>query len=168
MAYVVVTLGDRLIGRYELRTSLSIGRSPDSDVLIPDIQVSRQHCEIEQTREGWVVRDMDSRNGTYVGGMSVGQFVLDDGDEIRVGNATIKFCVGALPPTRPSDPSEALGNVQPSANAGAVHHQPNAPKPMPRPWSPGGAPSSSEDVNAGSTGVFGNVTVNNPADKKKS
>jgi pSer/pThr/pTyr-binding forkhead associated (FHA) protein len=165
MAYVVVSLGDRLIGRFELRTSLTIGRSPDSDVVIPDIQVSRTHCEIEETKDGWVVRDLDSRNGTFVGGMTVGQFVLDDGDEIRVGNATIRFCAGVMPQARPSDPSEALGQVPPDARPAS--HRPNAPKPMPRSWSAGGTPAPSEDVSAGSTGVFGNVTVNDPGDQKK-
>src|SRR3954471_3692146 len=136
MAYVVIFFGDEVIARCELRTSLSIGRSPESDVVIPDIQVSRQHCEIEETKDGWVVRDLDSRNGTFVGGMSVAQFVLDDGDEIRVGNATIKFCMGMMPQPRPADPSEALGRVQPDPTRPAVN-RPGVPKPMPRPWSQG-------------------------------
>lgn len=50
---------------------LTIGRSPDNDLVIPDIRVSRHHAVIVSTSEGWTVRDLHSTNGTFVDGEPV-------------------------------------------------------------------------------------------------
>ena len=77
-----VTLGDR---------STVIGRMPDCDVRVDDTQVSRRHAEIRPDAGGYVLADLGSLNGTRVNGAPVGEHVLVDGDEIRVGPATIRF-----------------------------------------------------------------------------
>lgn len=48
-----------------------IGRETDSDIQIDDRQVSRRHAEITQTIEGYTVRDMGSKNGTFLNGEAV-------------------------------------------------------------------------------------------------
>jgi pSer/pThr/pTyr-binding forkhead associated (FHA) protein len=172
MAYVVVFSGDHLLGRFELSDAVVVGRSPDCDIVIRDIQVSRQHCRIEESANGWVVRDLGSRNGTYVGGMEVGEFLLDDGDEVRIGGATIRFCTGAANVARPADPGQALrmprgGSESTGLPAGnAARDTSNFPKPIPRPWGPGGAPTS-DDASGSSTGYFGKVAANDRGEKKK-
>jgi len=73
--------GDRLV----------IGRSPLSDVVLTaDAQVSRTHAVLERIADRWVVRDVGSRNGTYVNGQQVREPVwLRAGDELRIGKSLL-------------------------------------------------------------------------------
>jgi len=73
--------GDRLV----------IGRSPLSDVVLTaDAQVSRTHAVLERIADRWVVRDVGSRNGTYVNGRQVREPVwLRAGDELRIGKSLL-------------------------------------------------------------------------------
>jgi pSer/pThr/pTyr-binding forkhead associated (FHA) protein len=75
--------GDRLV----------IGRSPLSDVVLTaDAQVSRTHAVLERIADRWVVRDVGSRNGTYVNGEQVREPVwLRAGDELRIGKSLLVF-----------------------------------------------------------------------------
>jgi hypothetical protein len=49
----------------ELHKPIVIGRVPGNDFVLPNPQVSRTHCEVERVREGVVVRDLKSANGTF-------------------------------------------------------------------------------------------------------
>jgi Protein of unknown function (DUF3662)/FHA domain len=69
----------------------TIGRLSDCTVPIPDPQVSRRHAEVRAEAEGYVVHDLGSLNGTIVNGQPVSQRLLEDGDVISVGAATIRF-----------------------------------------------------------------------------
>ena len=73
-------------GRWPLdRDRLSIGRSPDCDVVLPERAVSREHAVIERRKEGFVLVDNGSKNGTYVNGEAVvSPCLLQDGDEIQI------------------------------------------------------------------------------------
>ena len=68
--------------------SVTIGQSPTNDVPMPfDRTVSRVHCVLERVASRWCVRDLSSRNGTFVNGERVwGELPLRTGDEIRVGS----------------------------------------------------------------------------------
>ena len=70
---------------------VSIGQSPENDVPLSfDRTVSRVHCVIEPVASRWCVRDLSSRNGTFVNGERIwGEQPLRSGDEIRVG--TVRF-----------------------------------------------------------------------------
>lgn len=62
-----------------------IGRDPGCDVLVADRRVSRRHAEVVRVRDGFVLRDCDSKNGTFVNGERVqGERLLEDGDEIQL------------------------------------------------------------------------------------
>jgi pSer/pThr/pTyr-binding forkhead associated (FHA) protein len=54
-------------------------------VVIPDSRVSRFHAEIRRDGDRLVVYDLDSTNGTLVGGRPVQKHTLKDGDEISLG-----------------------------------------------------------------------------------
>ena len=75
------------------RDGISIGLSPTNDVPLPfDRTVSRVHCVVELVASRWCVRDLASRNGTFVNGERVwGALPLRAGDEIRIG--TVRFVV---------------------------------------------------------------------------
>lgn len=79
-----------------------IGRDPDQcRIAVPtDEMVSRQHCRVALTVEGWTLTDLGSSNGTYhltgKGRRRIsGKAILSDGDEIEVGNN--KFAFGIEP-----------------------------------------------------------------------
>ncbi len=65
---------------------VTIGRAPDCDIVLPRRQVSRHHARIERVDEGYLLRDLGSKNGTYVNGQRVeGEpHRLNDGDEIQI------------------------------------------------------------------------------------
>lgn len=67
------------------RTTM-IGREADSDIQIDDRQVSRRHAEITQTVEGYTIRDLGSKNGTFLNGEPVSQQsrLIRNGDEIGI------------------------------------------------------------------------------------
>jgi transcriptional regulator with AAA-type ATPase domain/pSer/pThr/pTyr-binding forkhead associated (FHA) protein len=66
-----------------------IGRVDDCDVVLPDDEVSRSHCVIDQQDGGWVLVDRSS-NGTFRNGERVQRCVLQDGDLLRVGPFTVR------------------------------------------------------------------------------
>jgi hypothetical protein len=68
-----------------------IGRMPECAVTLSDPQVSRHHAEVRPSGGGFRVFDLGSTNGTLVNGVLVSEHELDDGDEIVVGNTTIRY-----------------------------------------------------------------------------
>jgi predicted component of type VI protein secretion system len=62
-----------------------IGRDPDCDLIVPDRRVSRRHAEIVRREEDFILRDRDSKNGTFVNGDRITEeYRLQDGDEIEI------------------------------------------------------------------------------------
>lgn len=76
---------------YEVRSPLThIGRGPYNDVVLADESVSDLHAKLQRRQTGWVVVDMGSTNGTYVGGRRIlGEAPLEGAPDLRVGG--IKF-----------------------------------------------------------------------------
>ena len=68
-----------------------IGRLSTCDIPLGDPQVSRRHAEVRRDPEGFCVFDLGSTNGTVVNGAPVRERRLRDGDELRIGSATIRF-----------------------------------------------------------------------------
>ena len=69
-----------------VETRIIIGRDADSDVQINERQVSRHHAEIERTIQGYTVRDLGSKNGTFLNGEPVSQEpqLMRNGDVIGI------------------------------------------------------------------------------------
>src|SRR5712671_614835 len=70
---------------------VSVGRNPSNRLSINDPSLSRQHCVIAPRGGGFEIRDLDSRNGTFVNGVPVHERALDEGDEVRIGNSLFLF-----------------------------------------------------------------------------
>jgi hypothetical protein len=74
---------------------VTVGRSPESNIFLDDVTVSRQHAEIfrreQQEGRGFRIRDAGSLNGTYVNRVRVDSVDLRNGDEIQVGKYRFKF-----------------------------------------------------------------------------
>src|SRR5690348_6400650 len=63
----------------------TIGRRDTNDLRLGGSEVSREHAEIDGGRDGLVVRDRESRYGTFVNGDPVTECPLKPGDQIRLG-----------------------------------------------------------------------------------
>lgn len=73
-----------------LRTRFLIGRSPACDLRIEEARVSGEHARLRWTGAVWEVRDLGSKNGTFVGGQRLapgGRVDLIAGDVIGLGGA---------------------------------------------------------------------------------
>jgi predicted component of type VI protein secretion system len=158
MPYLIVLRDHAVIYRCELNHPLTVGRSPDCDVVVPDVKASRRHCVVEPAAEGgWRVRDLGSRNGTLKGGEAVTECSLANGDVLWLGeNVCLQFGEGEMPRGRPRHPHEALELAR--ADASEEKRSPEAPmgpRPMPRAWessaesSPADASAVSTDLNFG-------------------
>jgi pSer/pThr/pTyr-binding forkhead associated (FHA) protein len=64
-----------------------VGRDSGCQLVIDDPLVSRRHAEIEYAEEGWLLRDLGSRNGTFVDGQRCAFVAVTDGGEVRLGSA---------------------------------------------------------------------------------
>ena len=53
------------------RTPFTLGRGADRDLSLPYPQVSREHARIERDADGYLLRDMGSRHGSFVNGMRI-------------------------------------------------------------------------------------------------
>lgn len=85
-AMLVIHRGPAQGSRFLLDTDeVSIGRSPESDVFLDDVTVSRKHAQIVRANGVFSISDSHSLNGTYVNSLSITNQVLRMGDEIQVG-----------------------------------------------------------------------------------
>ena len=75
----------------ELFLPFLIGRAADAALKIPHDSVSREHCRIYEFDGELAVRDLGSRNGTYVNGQRIDRpTFLSPGDELTVGDITLR------------------------------------------------------------------------------
>ncbi|GGH56345.1 FHA domain-containing protein [Rothia aerolata] len=70
------------------------GRSPNSDIFLNDVTVSRQHAVFVPNAGTFVLTDNNSLNGTYVNGDRVDEAFLKNGAEIRIGKFHFAFFLG--------------------------------------------------------------------------
>jgi pSer/pThr/pTyr-binding forkhead associated (FHA) protein len=73
--------------------STRIGRALDNDIVVGDQSVSRHHASIEYSNGNFMLRDLGSQNGTWVGGHRVAEISLSPGDLLRLGDALFTFHV---------------------------------------------------------------------------
>ncbi|MFJ5137806.1 FHA domain-containing protein [Streptomyces sp. NPDC088707] len=72
--------------------SIRIGRSPDNDVVVPDLVVSRHHAELRAHPDGtYWIHDLGSHNGTYLNGAPVADARVTPDDIVGVGHCA--FCL---------------------------------------------------------------------------
>ena len=76
--------------------TVTIGRSRENTIVLDDMLVSRRHVVIMADDEGLLLRDVGSRNGTFVNGRRVEQTHLQEGDRIGIGASTFEVQNGWL------------------------------------------------------------------------
>ena len=98
-AVLVVSRGPEAGETYLLGNSVtSAGRSPEADVFLDDVTVSRRHALFERTPGGYVARDLGSLNGTYVNKERITEVTLVTGDEVQIGKFRLLFLSSAERP----------------------------------------------------------------------
>ena len=70
---------------------MSIGRSPDAEVFLDDVTVSRNHALLVRRRDGLYIDDLGSLNGTYVNRRRIESHKLQNGDELQVGKYKLTY-----------------------------------------------------------------------------
>lgn len=92
LAFVKITKGMEPKS-FELRagSKLGLGSSPDNAVPLVGEGISRHHTEIFPRGKDWVVKDLGSKNGTYVNGQKITERTLATGDQIAIGSVVLKF-----------------------------------------------------------------------------
>ena len=68
-----------------------VGRSPECDIFLDDVTVSRRHAEIVRDGDTFTIRDLGSLNGTYVNRKRIESAVLENDDEVQVGKYRLTF-----------------------------------------------------------------------------
>ncbi|HEV3022757.1 MAG TPA: sigma 54-interacting transcriptional regulator [Pirellulales bacterium] len=94
LAYLVIREGSKWTDVFRLipGQSVTVGRAPTNQIVIKDERCSRCHAELFITEGRWTLRDLDSRNGTSLGGTLIqGDVALTPGDVIRIGNSQLAF-----------------------------------------------------------------------------
>ena len=69
----------------------TIGRTADNQIVVPLKDVSRRHAEIAMKPNGYVLKDLDSPNGTFVNGARITEHLLQDGDSVMIGEHVFVF-----------------------------------------------------------------------------
>lgn len=77
---MVIELGEK---------ELSVGRSPECDIFLNDMTVSREHARIVRTPAGYRISDNNSFNGVWLNNNNVSEAALQPGDVIQIG----AFCL---------------------------------------------------------------------------
>jgi pSer/pThr/pTyr-binding forkhead associated (FHA) protein len=70
---------------------MTIGRSPDAEVFLDDVTVSRDHAVLVHRGGSWFLDDSGSLNGTYVNRRRIDSHRLEDGDELQVGKYKLTY-----------------------------------------------------------------------------
>lgn len=93
MPEIAIQTADGSKERFPLvKSRITIGRSRESDIFLPDQWLSRHHAEILQRTDGYYVLDLQSKNGTLLNGQPVrDERRLREGDVITLGEHSLTF-----------------------------------------------------------------------------
>jgi pSer/pThr/pTyr-binding forkhead associated (FHA) protein len=99
--------------RWAIRKTTVLGREATCDIVIPDRQVSRQHARLSQTKQGILLEDLSSKNGTHFNGAPLAKSVLlQDGDLVQIALAQ-QFTFLSSDATLPLDSEEPEPQMAP-------------------------------------------------------
>jgi len=91
-ALVVRAGGGRVGEHFSLAAErITIGRSPDCDIFLDDVTVSRRHAVIVRRGDAFVIEDQGSLNGTFLNRRRIDSAELSDDDELQIGKYRLVF-----------------------------------------------------------------------------
>jgi hypothetical protein len=80
--------GEHFVPRGDRTT---IGRSPDCDIFLDDVTVSRKHAVLVQKDDAYFIEDQGSLNGTFLNRRRIESGRLENGDELQIGKYKLSF-----------------------------------------------------------------------------
>jgi pSer/pThr/pTyr-binding forkhead associated (FHA) protein len=141
MPLITLRFKDKKILEYPLATGQScvIGRKKANDIVIDNLAVSGHHARIESVSSTFVLKDLDSTNGTFVNNAKITLHNLRHNDVITIGKHELIFDRSDLikkaakepdiyqdDKTRTIDTSQFLGGQQAGAGSAAKEQSPTA------------------------------------------
>jgi pSer/pThr/pTyr-binding forkhead associated (FHA) protein len=94
MAKVLLKYKDAVIKEIPLEKDIiSIGRKVENDIQIDNLAVSGFHARIGREGARIFIEDLNSLNGTFVNGMKVSKYALNNGDVVLIGTHTLDFVI---------------------------------------------------------------------------
>jgi len=93
MPTLTLTFKDNTIATYRIEEgqAITIGRKESNNVPIENLAVSGHHAKIDSVGEGFLLTDLQSKNGSFVNKELVSSHWLKDGDNILIGKHTLIF-----------------------------------------------------------------------------
>jgi len=136
-ASVLVRLGgDDEQEKYPLGTRVVIGRLDSCDIPIHDKSVSREHARLSRLRDGYVIEDLGSTNGTLVNGQRIEEAtLLYPGDGVTIGAIDFRFELEDMPAAshEPAPFSSPWENMQGEAQGTEFPFAPQSGQPLESP-----------------------------------
>jgi adenylate cyclase len=87
----LVTEGQHPPQEFPLGVRTTIGRTPDNDIEISNVSVSRHHAVVTFADNKYVIADLRSGNGTFVNDERIDQRLLAEGDRVEIGPTIFVF-----------------------------------------------------------------------------
>ena len=93
MPTLTLQFNEKTVGKYHLKKGegLTIGRRENNDVVIENLAVSGHHAKIESVDDGFLLTDLQSKNGSFVNKQRVSSHWLKEGNVIDIGKHTLVF-----------------------------------------------------------------------------
>jgi hypothetical protein len=92
MFRITLSLGGNVVRKYPFeKDSVTIGRDTDCDISIDNVAVSRTHARVSVTGDGFALEDLQSGNGTFVGGARIATHPLQSGESFVIGKYNLLF-----------------------------------------------------------------------------
>ena len=110
---VTDALGRRIVP--VAKANFEIGRRETNDLRLAGSEVSRDHAQIENAEDKFIIKDRNSRYGTYVNGEQVTEHTLAHGDRIRLGRsggAEMIFLLADSAPPPERSTTTAIGDLR--------------------------------------------------------
>src|SRR5947208_466413 len=93
--------------RLKAGTTYRIGRDPKSDIIMTDSRVSWRHAELRIDGDGWIIVDLGSTNGTFLGQERLGRIQIRADCVVRLGNPDDGLVLRCTPPAPAAPPVPA-------------------------------------------------------------
>ena len=95
------------------RDPFTLGRSHGNSLPLTSAEISREHANIVRNGEDFLLRDRDSRAGTFVNDQPITEVTLAHGDRIRIGRQTeLTFLIGDAPQTKDKTTTASVGDLR--------------------------------------------------------
>ena len=125
-AKLIVRTGDAVGREFALEAITVVGRSASSNVTLPDDRVSKQHAELRQDEDGWLLTDLGSTNGTFLDGQRLAPRLparIQPGSVLRVGDTEL-LCEWVVASAGPADAIKRPSQVIPLVSLLVVGRDP--------------------------------------------